>query len=413
MILCLIAAGVLLANEPSAAQLYKEGRKAERAGHLVQAYLFYSEAAAKDPKNTTYWAHSQALRTRAALEAKAMPKLDGAKEPSSGEDSGAAPQSAHIGGLDDPTPADESSDPPGFFTSVSDSDLLDLKRLKAPPQLTPTPGKKNIDLQGDSKAVFGQVARDFGIEAIFDGDYEAGRALRLHLDDVNFLEALRAVDAATGSFAFPLGPKLIMVAKDTEQKRIQNEPTIAVAVPIPNTVSVQEAQELGRSVQQIMDITRLWVDTNRRIVLIKDRVSKVRPAQKLFEELAQSRAQVMIQLQLLEVDRSNVLSYGFLMPSQFTLFYLGGGVPSLVQTLAKFAAGHITIGLAIAQDAQLLATLSDSTSKTLFKSEARCLDGSPVNFHVGQRPDSHRRLFGPVDPRLRAFFQFRRPRPFD
>jgi general secretion pathway protein D len=384
VILCLIAAGALLANEPSAAQLYREGRKAERAGHLVRAYLLYSEAAAKDPRNTTYWAHSQALRTRAAIEAKAMPKLDEAKEPSSGKESGAAPESTGSGGMDDLTPADESPDPPGFSTAISDNDLLDLRRLKGPPELTPAPGKKNIHLQGDAKAVFEQVARDFGIEVIFDGDYQGGKALRLHLDDVDFLEALRAADAATGSFAFPLGPKVIMVVKDTEQKRNQNEPTVAVAVPIPNTVSVQEAQELGRGVQQTMDITRLWVDANRRIILIKDRVSKVRPAQKLFEELAQSRAQVMIQLQLLQVDRSNVLSYGFLMPTQFPLFYLGGGVPSMLQTLARFAAGHTTIGLGIA-NARLFATLNESTARTLFESEARSLDGSAVNFHVGQK----------------------------
>lgn len=376
MLLCLVAGSVLLATEPSAAQLYKEGRKAERAGDIVKAYLLYSQAAAKDPTNRKYWAHSQALRTRAALQAKPMPKLDEVNTASSGDDG--------LGTGDGAAEKAESAAPAGFSTTITDDDLADLQRLKAPPELTPAPGRKNLDLHGDSKAVFEQVAREFGLETIFDGDYQAGQVFRLHLDDVNCGEALRDVSAATDSFVAPLGAKLIMVSKDTPQKRTQNEPTIAVAVPIPDTVSVQDAQELGRSVQQALDIARLLVDTHRRMVLIKDHASKVRPAQMLFEELAHPRAQVMIEMELLEVDRSNVLSYGLLLPDQFPVFYLGSGTPNTTQSLARFAGGHPIIGIGIA-NAQIFATMTQSLSKSLFDSEERSVDGSPVNFHVGQK----------------------------
>ena len=58
---------------PSGNDLYLSGRRAERAGHMAEAYLLYSQAAAMSPLNKTYWQRSQAVRTRAALEAKVAP----------------------------------------------------------------------------------------------------------------------------------------------------------------------------------------------------------------------------------------------------------------------------------------------------------------------------------------------------
>ena len=68
-------AGCLLADDPSAWDLYEQGRSAEKAGHMSQAYLLYSQAAALDPRNKTYWLRSQAVRSRAAMEAKPQPSI--------------------------------------------------------------------------------------------------------------------------------------------------------------------------------------------------------------------------------------------------------------------------------------------------------------------------------------------------
>jgi hypothetical protein len=60
-------------EEPAASEVYAEARKAEKKGQMAMAYLLYSQAAALEPGNATYWLRSQAVRTRAALEAGTMP----------------------------------------------------------------------------------------------------------------------------------------------------------------------------------------------------------------------------------------------------------------------------------------------------------------------------------------------------
>src|SRR5207237_1074743 len=68
LVIAFAAAPRALADEAS--NLYKKGRKAERAGQMAEAYLLYSRAAALAPKKKTYWLRSQAVRTRAAAQSK-------------------------------------------------------------------------------------------------------------------------------------------------------------------------------------------------------------------------------------------------------------------------------------------------------------------------------------------------------
>src|SRR4051812_5172664 len=92
-VVCVLLAFRLIAGDApaswedtSAWETYERGREAEKAGHMADAYLLYSQASAMDPKNQTYWLRSQAVRSRAALEAKVMPKLNFEADSTDSED---------------------------------------------------------------------------------------------------------------------------------------------------------------------------------------------------------------------------------------------------------------------------------------------------------------------------------------
>lgn len=360
-----LSAALCCAAEPTAAELFKEGRKAERAGDVVRAYLLYTQAAAKDPGRKKYWARSESLRTQAALKARPMPRMEAGAQ--------TAPPAA-------PAPA-----PPGFSTVITPDDLAEVRRLLPPPELKASPGRQTLELRGDAKALFEQTVAAFGLDVVFDGDYLAGPARSLRLEQVDYREGVHAVEAATNSFAFPVGERLIMVAADTQQKRASLEPHVAITIPIPYTVTPQEAQELGRSVQQSMDITKFAVDAGRGMVLIKDRISKVRPAQGLFEQLAWGKPQVEVELQFIEVDRSSVSSYGLLLPNTIPIPFLGANPSSTaLVSLAQLFLGKALFGVGIA-DSRLFATMTRSYSHSLFSAEVRALDGSAASFHVGDK----------------------------
>lgn len=274
--------------------------------------------------------------------------------------------------------------------TLTRQDLADLRRMKPPPRLRGAPGRRTLDLRGDARTLFQQVAQAFGLDCVWDADYQPGPALRWRIEDADYQEALYQLQVATGSLAVPVSERLFLVAKDTPQKRAEVEPTAAVGIPIPGPATVQEAQELARTVQQAMEILRLVVDADQRLVFMKDRVSKILPAQALFEQLAGSRAQVAVELELVEVDRSSVLSYGFSMPTEFPIAYLGGAFhsrPSVAVGFARmlvFGGGRTLLGVGLA-DASAVASLNRSSGRTLMRAEIRALDGTAASFHVGDR----------------------------
>jgi hypothetical protein len=363
--LCLIATATLLAEEPTAAQLFSRARKAEKAGRMVEAYLYYSEAAAKEPKNENYWFRVWAVEGRAALEA--APKLL-------------------------PTPEKPESELPELphFESATDRDLADARKPLPPSDLKADPGTKEFDLRGDAKYLFETVARAFGLDCVFDGDYAAGNTIRYAIAGVDYRVALHALEAATASFVVPLTPKLFLVAKDTPQKRSELEPSVAVEVHLPEPTNPQDFTAIITAVQQSMALEKVSWDTQNNTVVIRDRISKVLPARAMLLQLMQPRAQVAIEVKFLEVSRNDLITYGIDFPTLFSLSPLGPfmqnppNIPAGIEGLLVFGAGRSLMGIGIVNPS-LVMQMSNSSGKDLLNTQVRAVDGQPATMHVGQR----------------------------
>jgi type II secretory pathway component GspD/PulD (secretin) len=351
------------APKPTAEQLFKEGQKAERAGQIAQAYVLYSQAAAADSTNLMYWQRAQALRPIAAL-------LKRETTP----------------------PADLAADKidSTLFGTISDRELEDARKPLPPPRLEAVRGARDYDLQGDSKSLWEQVAKTLHLLVVFDTQYQPTRSLRFQLADADYSYALRALEAATDSFIVPVSERLIFVANDTTQKRTEFESNVAVAIPFGETLSVQDLQELATGIRGALDMGKLMVDTQRHLILVRDRVTKVRLAEKLILDLLRPRPQVAVDIQILTTDRSSTLNYGLTVPTAFPLVsfvsrrYLTTSLPSGIASFLTFGGGASLLGLGITS-ANLFANVSKSTAESLLDSEIVAIDGQASTLHVGNK----------------------------
>lgn len=365
--------------EPSAKDLYKRGRKAEKQKDFPSAYLLYSQAAAKDPTKREYWIRAQALRTRAASVSNVMPVFEA---------------SAYSGS--DEVPA---------LPIPTAKEIEETRRPQPPFELKASSIRRDFDLRADPRSLFEQVAKTYGLDVIFEGDYpESGPSIRFRMTEADYREALYAVMTVTSSFIVPISDRVVMVVKDTEQKRREVENHIAVSVPIPAPVSIQEAQELGRSVQQLMEIQKFAIDSTQRLVIFRDRASKVRPAQLILEQMLALRPQISLEVEMISVTKQSSLGYGFQLPTEFGLVpFADVGrhtrfIPPAFINFLTFGGGSTFLGIGIGS-AQLLATWSRSTGRSIMKSEMRTVDGQPASFHVGDKyPIMTMGYFGVVNP---------------
>jgi general secretion pathway protein D len=357
----LVCAVLLLAfgnDRSDAKRLAREAAAAEKAGHLVEAYALYTQAARLDPSQTDYLMKAQSLRPYAQLAGEPKPVL-----------------------------------PPDLAGGhITPSELAEARNPRPPVELQPKPGTQDFDLRGDSRTLFDRVAGAYGIMVVFESEYKPGPSLRFQMEGVGCRAALRALEAATDSFVVPAAGNLIFVANDTPDKRTRYENTMSVAIPIPDAVTPQELQELVAAVRGAMEIQRIVVDNEERIVLLRDRISKVRPAQALFSQLMRARTQLDIEVELLSTDKSTTLSWGFPLPNSFPLVDFGSisrlitqpNVPSGYSSFMTFGRGATLIGVGVT-NSSLFAAATKALTATEYDAHVEASDGMPASVNIGQK----------------------------
>jgi general secretion pathway protein D len=360
----------------TAAHFYKLGRKAERAGKIGQAYLYYQEAAAANPKKARYRLKVEELAPQAAqqmLKAQAPAK------------SATPPATATM----ESTPAPQEVDllPESGFDSVTQAELAVERKLLGPRHLELTDAPQDFTFVGDFKQVFSQLAEQLGLEVVFDGDYLPGKHIKFHVEGETPRRAIHEMEAATNSFVVPLSKKLIMVAVDTEAKRKDLEQTEVLSVPMPSVISPQEITELGQAIKQSVGIEKMYWDPQANAVVLKDRVTRVDAAQAVLEQLTAYRAQVGMELQFIELDETDMLSLGANLqinsPITFVAQLSSGSAAVTLAQLAKLGIGN-WFGVTI-QSVDVTAMMSSGKAKNLFTSTLVSTDGQKATFHSGEK----------------------------
>jgi len=345
--LLLIAVAAASVADESASSLYRKARKAEKTGKFTEAYLYASQAFAKDPTNDELWAFSQALRRQG------------------------------LGGLNltlTPLPPPAAPDFPG----ISEQDLEEARTLLPPPLLKGNPGRRGFDVEGDAKELFEKILPAYGVQVVFDGDYQAGPKTRFRAEGLTFFEALRALEAVTSSFAVAVSERVALVAKDTDPKRRETKPAMSIVIPFPEPLAAQDVQEAARAVQSAFDITKMGIDNARRLVLFRDRVSRLRPAAALFQQLMVHRGQVVLDVELLSVNKESALDYGLRLQSAWRL------APFNASAALSALPGLGGFGLQFA-DSLIVAGMTRNQTASLVSAQIRSLDGQAASIHIGDR----------------------------
>ncbi len=198
-------------------------------------------------------------------------------------------------------------------------------------ELKPLKKKQDLNLRGDTKAVYEQLGQLFGIKVVFDPDLVA-RPIRLHADQMDFDSALKVLGIESGTFSRPLTSTLLFVAQDSADKHRQYGVQAEQSFVLPASVGTEDMTELLRVLREMTGANRIELDTATHAISIRDTPERLALAAEIIRQAEKARGEVLLEIEILEVDRNKAFTLGLLPPSSVELISL---TPHLITQLEQ------------------------------------------------------------------------------
>jgi general secretion pathway protein D len=278
--------------------------------------------------------------------------------------------------------------------------LIERARDLPPPGLDlPTDVKMPASLlfrDASSRDVFLSIARFSDVSLAFDPAFREA-PVTVDLRNATLENALNAVADATRTFYRVTSARTVLVIPDTPAKRREYEEEVVRTFYLSNA-DLKETMDLLRLV---LDARRISPTTGTNALTLKDTPERIAAAARVLSAIDKARPEVIIDVELLEVDRSRLREYGLQVASPGSIGIDGSATVATddSQTLTLRSLRNLT------QADVLLANLpglyyrllkSDGNTRTLANPQLRTTEGMPAQARFGERVPVPVTTFAPI-----------------
>lgn len=319
-----------------AKEAYRRGLQAEQKQDWSDAFIEYSDAVNFAPENRDYF-----LRREVARSHRVQEKMEQAEKDAASGRLVLAIQEMRDARTLDPTNTlirDRITELSALLP-VSSQPVQTESEPPPPVHLEFQPGKKSFDIRGDVTSAYELIARQYGVEAAFDVDI-VSRQIRIHVESLDFLQAMDLIGTISGTFWRPLTHRLFFVSPDTPQKRKEFDASVVRTIRLPASDTPEQMTEILRVVRDITGITRTDVDTRTATLTLRGSPRAMAIATGLIDDLEQSPGEVILEIEVLQVSRNYARDLGITPPQNGHVYTI---TPQQVTEAEQSAAGLISV----------------------------------------------------------------------
>jgi general secretion pathway protein D len=244
-----------------------------------------------------------------------------------------------------------------------------------------------------SRDVYTALARFAGVSIVFDPAFRDA-PLTIDLRKTTLEQALTSVSASTRNFYRITAPRTLAIVPDTPAKRREYEEEVVRTFYLSNA-DLKETIDLLRIV---IDARRISSVAGTNAIALKDTPERVAAAGKLIAAIDKARPEVMIEVDVLEVNRGRLKEFGLQIASPGSAGIDGAvsiNQPDLtLRDLQTLTSADVFLTTFPALFYRLLKT--DDSARMLANPQLRTVEGTAAQARFGERVPVPNTTFQPI-----------------
>jgi general secretion pathway protein D len=295
----------------SAGTFFKRGQEAEAREDYDAAYQNYQHAFSLSPEDVRY----KAAYYRVRLSDSAMHVTKGRKLLASGDLQGSLTEFLRALEID---PSNEASQqeiakvralsgqqpPIPRAKPMAPGRQEEIDSIGTPPQLKPMSNEPlTLHMAEDSKVVYQAIGKASGVNVLFDPDYISKR-IQVDLNNVSLLDALRIVGTMSGTFWRPVTQNTIFVAANTRSKRAELGEQAVQTFYLSNAWQQNDLNDVQTALRNVITDAKVYGVASQNAIVMRATPDELLLAQKLINDLDKARAEVVVDIGVLEVAKN-------------------------------------------------------------------------------------------------------------
>lgn len=268
------------------------------------------------------------------------------------------------------------------------------------PELNPLPSTPvKLDFKNANvKDILRSLGKYANINFVFD-DSVRDVNYSITLDNVSFEEALNSIMLATHHFFRVIDSSTILIAQDNPMKRRQIEQQQVRTFYISNA----DLDEMRQILQGTIQVKFVAANKSLGAITVRDTPEKLKVVEKIIRANDKSKAEVLIELEIVEVNRQRVRQFGLDLGTN------GGSQPAtasgslspegstggVIRGRDFLTANSLDYAFSLPTVAYKL-LLSDSDSKIIANPKLRGVEGKPMSLKMGDRVPIPVTTFTPI-----------------
>ncbi len=251
----------------------------------------------------------------------------------------------------------------------------------------------------DMKEAFLTLGKNYGLNVIFDAGLD-NQEVTVYAERVSFDQAFRLMLKASGNHFRPMGGNSVLIFNDSPEARAKNTDFHVRTFYMESA----PAEQMRALVERVLDVSNVSANTENNSITLRTTRDKLALADRLIRANDRGLAEVSLEVEILEVNRTKSENLGVDFGSQITI---SPPTVTLGQIRGGDAGSQLATSVVTLPASSIKFFKQDVDARTLASPRIRTVSQKLATIHIGDRVPLRAATVLDANGQSRTSFEYR------